>query len=127
MNSLSKNFIIIFLIICVVGIFGFHWFLISDMMPIGECFSVDCVYTPAQTIPQGTQNILLIALMAILFGVATPLAILSDKKLTELPRRMFLEWRIGGFCRKLILWLKILEKRDPQTALIAARISNFSQ
>ncbi|MEK7080406.1 MAG: hypothetical protein AAB925_01055 [Patescibacteria group bacterium] len=128
MNSFSKSFIIFYLIIAILGAFAFHWFFIDKMMPASECLSTNCAYSSTQTvIPPETMNILLIALLAILIAVILPLAIPLDNRFIKIPGRMFLKWKIEGFCRKLISWLKILEKRDPQTALIAARISDFSQ
>ena len=128
MNSFSKSFIIFYLIIAILGAFAFHWFFIDKMMPASECLSTNCAYSSTQTvIPPETMNILLIALLAILIAVILPLAIPLDNRFIKIPGRMVLKWKIEGFCRKLISWLKILEKRDPQTALIAARISDFSQ
>jgi hypothetical protein len=128
MNLLSKNFIILYLIVCVLGAFAFHWFFIDKMMTASECLSSNCVYSSTQTIvPPETMNILLIALLAILIALILPFVISLDNNYIKIPGRMFIKWKIEGFCRKLISWLKILEKRDPQTALIAARISDFSQ
>lgn len=126
--SISRNFIIFYLIIAILGAFAFHWFFIDKMMPASECFSTNCAYSSTQTIiPPETMNVLLIALLAILIAVILPIVIPVNSRFIKIPGRMFLKWKIEGFCRKLISWLKILEKRDPQTALIAARISDFSQ
>lgn len=132
MNSLSKSFIIFYLIACIGGIFLFHWFFVGEMMPISECFSIDCVYSStAQTIPPEIFHNFFIALIAILIAVILPLAIPLNNKFRKMPGRMFLKWKIDGFCRKLISWLKILEKRDPQIAGcplgLAARIYDFRQ
>jgi hypothetical protein len=114
--------------VAILGAFSFHWFFVSEMMPISDCFSSNnCNYSASQTIPPVTINTLLVVLMVILIATITPLTIFLDNKFRRIPGRMFLKWKIDGFCRKLISWLKILEKRDPQTALIAARISDFSQ
>lgn len=128
MNPISKNFIIVYLMMAILGVFAFHWFFVGNMMPASECLSTNCVYSSTQTIiPPETMNILLIALLAILIAVIIPLAIPVNNKFRKMPGQMFLKWKIDGFCRKLISWLKILEKRDPQTALIAVRISDFRQ
>ncbi len=122
MNLLGKNFIIFSLMACILAVFAFHWFFIDDMMPASECFSVDCAYSSPQTIPPQTANALLVALLTIFIVALLPFAIWLENKLKIMPGRMFLEWKISGFFNKLISWLKILEKRDPQAALIAARI-----
>ena len=124
MNLLGRNFIIFYLVVCILGAFAFHWFFVNGtMMPASECLSTNCAYSSTQTIiPPETMSILLIALLAILIAVIFPPAMPLDLRFVKIPGRMFLEWRIDGFYSKLISWLKILEKRDPQTALIAARI-----
>lgn len=128
MKSFSRNFIIFFLIACIVGIFGFHWFFVDKMMPASECLSTDCAYSSTQTIiPPETMNMLLIALLAILAAIILPLSIPLLNKFIKMPNRGFLKWKIEGFCRKMISWLKILEKRDPQTVLATARIYDFRQ
>ncbi|MEK7658677.1 MAG: hypothetical protein AAB352_02310 [Patescibacteria group bacterium] len=98
------------------------------MMPASECFSANCAYSSTQTIiPPETINILLIALMAIFIVAIMPVVMLLRNEFKKLPWQVFFKWKIDGFYHKLISWLKILEKRDPQTTLIAARISDFSQ
>ena len=105
-----------------MGAFGFHWVFVDEMMPIDECLSVNCVYSFPQVVSQQINNISKIALMAILLVLVLPLTVLLDSRFSKISGQMFLKWKIGGFCRKLLSWLKILEKRDPQTVLIAARI-----
>ena len=127
MNFVNKNFIIFFLILTVTGVFSFHWFFINDMMPASECASIECVYSSAQILPPETMGALMVVLIAIFLAVIMPLTIPLANRFKRMQGRMFLEWKIDGFWHKLISWLKILEKRDPQTALIAARISDFNQ
>lgn len=129
MNLPNKKFIIFYLMACVMGAFVFHWFFVDNMMPVRECLSAnnDCVYSPAQTIPPQTANMLLVVLLAISLFALLSFTIWLENKLKKMPGRMFLGWETEGFFDKLISWLKILEKRDPQTALTAARIFDFSQ
>lgn len=127
MNLFSKNFIILYLAVSVLGIFTFHWFFISNMMPADECFSVSCVFSSVKTLPPLTMNILLFVLFIALIAIILPLATVFSNKFKRIPGRNFFKWKIDGFLEKLILWLKILEKRDPEIALIAARFSDFKQ
>jgi len=127
MDFPSKKFIIFFLIASVVGVSALHWFFVAEMMPANECFSINCVYSSPQAIPQEVRSILLIISMAIILAVIMPSTISSDNKPRRISGRMFLEWKIDGFCHKFISWLKTLEKRDPEAALTAARISDFRQ
>ncbi|OGZ88105.1 MAG: hypothetical protein A2444_00080 [Candidatus Staskawiczbacteria bacterium RIFOXYC2_FULL_37_19] len=110
------------MILTVTGVFVFHWFLVGDMMPVSECVSIECVYSSAQILPPETINTLLVVLIAVLLAVIMPLTIPLDNKLRRISGRMFLKWKFDVFLYKFISWLKILEKRDPQTASIAARI-----
>src|SRR5574343_108758 len=130
MSLLTKNTILISLIFVILGIFTFHWFFIDKNMSINDCLSSNiCVYTASQTVTPEIRDILRIALLVVLFIVFLPLTKLLIDKFKRIPGRMFLKWKIDEFCRKLISWLKILEKRDPQTAGyplgLAARISDF--
>jgi len=127
MNFVNKSFIIFFLILSVAGVFAFHWFFIDDMMPASECASSECAYSSAQILPPETMSALMVALMVILLVVVSSFLIWPDDKLERTSQRYFLKDRIDVFCYKLISWLKILEKRDPQTAIITARISDFGQ
>lgn len=121
-NSSSKNFTGFFLTIGILGVFVFHWFLLGNMMPASDCLSSDaCVYSSAQTIPSETTNILLVALIMILLAGAMPSAITFADKFKKIPGKMFLEWKTNGFCRKLIFWLRILEKKDAEAAFVAVR------
>ncbi len=122
MNSLSKSFIIFYLMACILAVFVFHWFFIYNMMPVSECFSTDCVYSLDQAIPPQTANALLIALLSVFIVALLPFAIWLEDKLKKTPGWMFLKWNIDTFFYKLISWLKILEKRDPEVELIAARV-----
>lgn len=128
MNLLGKNLIIFYLMACILGAFAFHWFFIDKMMLASECFSTDCAYSSTtQTIPPEALHNFLVALIVILIAAILPLAIPLNNKFRKIPGRMFLEWKIDGFYRKLISWLKILEKRDPWLELISARIFDFKQ
>lgn len=132
MNLLSKNFIIFYLLVSVLGIFGFHWFSVDNMMPISDCFSIsNCVFTASQTITPEVKSALLIALLAVFFiGFLSSMKLLSDN-FKKMSSRMFLKWKIDWVLRELISWLKIIEGRDPRVAGcplgLAARISDFRQ
>jgi len=127
MNFSNKNLIVFFLILTITGVFIFHWFLVGDMMPVSECASVECAYSSAQILPPETMSALMVILIAVLLAVIMPLTIPLDNKLRRISGRMFLKWKFDVFLFKFISWLKILEKRDPQTALIAVWISDFRQ
>jgi len=127
MNFSNKNLIVFFLILTITGVFSFHWFFIDDMMPASECASSECAYSSAQILPPETMSALMVALMVILLVVVSSFLIWPDDKLERTSQRFFLKDRIDIFCYKLISWLKILERRDPQSALIAARISDLGQ
>jgi len=129
MNLVNKNFIIFFLIVCVVGVFVFHWFFIQNMMPASECFSINCAYSSPQAMTQRENNIL-IFVIAVFFAVALMSLKFNGNEFNgvrELSGRFALKKFADVFFYKLISWLKTLEKRDPQTASIAARISDFIQ
>ena len=121
MELYIKNFIIFFLIAIFAGMFLFHWFFISEMMPVTECFSINCVYSSPQAIPPESKNILLVVLLAVLFTVIlSPLFLLYNKfKKTSNDIWVFKE-RIDVFDYKLTSWLKILEKRDPSRNIYGA-------
>jgi len=127
MNSLNRNLMIFFLMVCVVGAFGFHWFFIDPTMPASECFSINCAYSATQAMPQEAHNFLILVLVVALFAVALSPLKLHDNEFKKLSGRFVLKKLTDVFSYKLICWLKILEKRDPRTALVAARISDFRQ
>ncbi|MDP2741643.1 MAG: hypothetical protein Q8O66_03100 [bacterium] len=99
----------------------------AEIMPVSECMSTNCAYSSIQVITQEPIGVLLIILIIVLFAALLPFALWPDDKLKRALQRFFVKHRINVFCYKLISWLKILEKRDPQTALITVRIYNFEQ
>lgn len=117
----GKNFIILYLLICILGVFSFHWFFIDRMMP-SECLSTGCAYASDQSVPPQTAGVLLFVLLEISLVVILSFMTWPEDKLKKILGRMFLERKIDKFFNKLILWLKILEKRDPQTQFSGTRI-----
>lgn len=127
MDSVNKNLIVFFLIVCIAGIFLFHWFFMEKTMLASGCFSPGCVYYSFQTTTHESKDVLLVILITVLLAVLLPYLFWPDNKLKRASQRFFLKDKIDVFCYKLIFWLKTLEKRDPRAALITARISDFRQ
>jgi hypothetical protein len=122
MDFIKKNLMVFYLIACIAGIFMFHWFFIGEMMPVTECLSVDCMYSPPQAIIQQKTYLLYTAIIALFISFLLFLNFPKKifKKISE--RLPYRKKKIQIFCYKLISWLKILERRDPEAALITAQV-----
>lgn len=119
MSLLTKNIIVILLILVFSGIFTFHWFFVDNGMPVVECFSLDCVYSAPRAMPQQPRNVFTIFLIIIsyLFIAISALLMFPDNRAGNRQKVFkFFEKFVDIFCYKLRSWLKILEKRDPSAA-----------
>lgn len=113
-NSINKNLIVFSLVAVFAVVFSFHWFFVANLMPVAECFSVECLYSAPQAMPAGYQNF---SVLVVIFSVLVFLTLFSfNNKFKELPGRRRVLEKVPVFDYKINSWLKILEKRDPNRA-----------